>query len=177
MKYAVLIIALVVTSGFTMAQRSSNARTANERATAMAAFTDPGQLATAQSSLENFVATHVNASVMVQRVAAYQEAVKAAQVAAGPQPTSLYEQAQAACAGRGNSIVQAQCNQAFLRDRAGPTPTPVPVVMPDANLYRSSLTSPLVARDAATGWLAASLLILLVLIGLAARSLTRRPSF
>lgn len=150
-----LVAAALIVSGFFA--RAINARDAQVKAAEIVTLDQDGKsTAEAEADLTRYAATHTGASVTLTLSGSFARAsaaAKAAATAPAAQPSSqIYAEAQAACAGRGNSIAQAKCNQDYLASRAGsttPAATPAPVVAPKAADYERVFKSPQWTTDLA----------------------------
>lgn len=150
MKRLILLIALVAFGISGWLTRQSYAATAQSRAAALANVTD-GAVATRQlNDLRSYVVSHSGSSVTVTLTGLYDQAVAQTQTAAVATPSAaLYAQAQAACAGRANATVQAQCNQQYIQTHASPAQA-ASVPGPNLTDYTYRLIAPVVTLDLAT---------------------------
>jgi hypothetical protein len=94
--------------------------------------------------LTDFVHTHMRADVDFELAGSYERALAAAQPAVSGE---VYAQAQAACAGRNDSITQARCVTDFVSRRLPAAPPAQP--MPDRAKFTYAIHSPLWAADLA----------------------------
>lgn len=150
----------------------ANARQAASLRDQVAAKDQAGQDTTSdQVALEQFSHSHMNATVRLELMGSYGRAVAASQPAT---PSgALYAQAQAACAGKSDSIVQAKCVTDYVSKRL-PAPA-APVAPPDRSLFTKEFHSPAWTPDLAGLALLGSLV--LVLIAIFARVLAPRPRY
>lgn len=139
---------LLVASGVQMVAHQHHARTLEKAVQAAdASGQDPAAgLAAAQAYLNK----HMGVSLAIFLQASYDRALQAAQAAANPQSSGeVYAAAQAACAGKADSIVQARCVQAYVSAHAPAAPNPQAVAMPTKADYTKRLSSPTWTADAA----------------------------
>jgi hypothetical protein len=109
-------------------------------------------------ALSQYVTAHMGTSATVTLQASYERAVTAAQTAAagGVAQGQVYAQAQAACAGRNDSIVQAKCVAAYVASHATPASQPQVAATPVLATYQHSYSAPVWTPDVAGGlWLGA----------------------
>ena len=103
-----------------------------------------------QQALATYVSTHMATSRTVLLVGSYNRAVQAAQAAANPASNgSVYAAAQAACASHANSLVQANCVQAYLAAHSSTGTNPQPAATPTKAAYTKSFTAPGWTADSA----------------------------
>jgi hypothetical protein len=127
---------------------------ARNQALVVSTMTEPVTTTAKLNELKRYVMSHSGSSVTVVLTATYNQAVsdvQAAQALAATPSTSLYAQAQAACAGRGvSSITQAQCNQSYIQNHsAGSTTTPT-ATPPSLADYTYPLVAPILTLDGAS---------------------------
>jgi len=125
------------------------------------------------AQLKDFTATHtgVTANVILsgsyeRDVATINAANTAAKAAAVPNQ-QVYADAQAACAGKGNSIVLAKCNQEYLaKHLTAATPAAATQPLPNVADYRRTFPAPLWTTDLAGSMLlGAGICLLAAIIG------------
>ncbi len=132
--------------------RHLNKQEAARQAQALIAADQAGQDTTAPlQSLKDYIKGHMGAKADVTLSAGYERAQAAARVAAQAQAANsqIYAQAQAACAGKSDSITQAKCNQEYLSKHLTSVPPPAPVAEPKLADYQHNLRSPLWTADLA----------------------------
>lgn len=103
------------------------------------------------TTLKDYVKLHMGASVKFTLQSSYDRAnAKAKAAAAATSDNSkIYAAAQAACAGKSDSITQAKCNSAYLAAHLSNLPTPAPVPAPVLASYQYSLRAPIWTPDLA----------------------------
>lgn len=146
----------LVTSAVAMAV---NHASAVSRVTAIVAEDASGKDTTiSRDQLKAYSAAHMNASTSLELTASYNKDVKAAQNAAsGAQATGqVYAQAQAACASKSDSLVQARCVSAYIAAHSTPLAQPKAPVLPDRSKYQYRYGSPAWSLDLAGLSLAAA---------------------
>lgn len=159
MKQTILIVAIIALSVAGWLARASNASYAHDQAVQLSAAAAGSETTAQLNTLKTYVMNHSGTTVTVVLNVAYQQALQAYQAATTPAvPSStLYAEAQAACAGHAIATVQAQCNQQYIVAHSAATTTPT-VPMPVASDYSYRLIAPAFALDAPTGlWLLAFL--------------------
>lgn len=141
-----MALVLIVASA---TQMIAHQRHAHQLQVAVLAADEAGQdtappLATAQAYVHKHMGTNLN--LLLQ--ASYNRAASAAQAAANP-PSSgeVYAAAQAACAGKADSVVQARCVQSYVASHATAAPNPQAVAMPNKTDYTKKLSSPVWTPD------------------------------
>jgi hypothetical protein len=119
-------------------------------------------------SLRSYAATHMGASVTLSLTGSYNRAESSAaaatEAAAKAQSANaqIYANAQQYCMSKANSIVQAECNAAYLQQHLVATPSPTAVAAPKLADYQVSVVAPVWTPDLA-GALFAGALVALVL--------------
>jgi argininosuccinate synthase len=90
------------------------------------------------SQLQAYVKAHMGTTVSYSLTGSYDRAVAAAKSAASAEESNqgVYAAAQAACTSHANSIVQAECNQAYLQSHMSQITPPAPVPAPKLAAYR-----------------------------------------
>ena len=151
MKKHILFAGLaLVLLGAGLIARSMSAREAKSQAAAILATDKASKPTTTElAALQDYVGLHMGSGVTVTLEGTYARDQAAALAASKANDNSkIYADAQAACAGKSDSVTQAKCNQAYLAARlVGPTPTPVPA--PKLANYQYKLTSPAWTPDIA----------------------------
>ncbi len=131
-----------------------NGQAARSKAASIEAADQQGlNTKTELDSLRRYVAGHMGASVKVTLEGSYERAQAAAQKAAADTQAAIakvYVDAQLACVGQKNPVLQAKCNQDYVA--AHPAPATSSVLAPQLADYQYDLRSPLWAPDLA-GWL------------------------
>ena len=123
------------------------------------AGTDP---TAAIASLTSFVKIHMGTSVDFTLTGAYDRAMAAAKASAAPDNTSqVYADAQRACSGKNDSIVQARCNQAYISAHLSTAPAPAPLPEPVLAGYQHKITAPVWTPDLPGALLLGALIALL----------------
>jgi hypothetical protein len=116
------------------------------------------------NNLKLFVGSHMGSGVNFTLQAAYERAQAqarvAAQAAAGT--SRVYADAQAACAGKSDSVTQARCNQSYLAKHLTAMPQPTPVATPKLADYQYIMRAPIWSPDLAGALLAGALAALVV---------------
>ena len=165
MKQTILLVTIVALAVAGLLTRVGNASYARDQATQLSAAAAGPETTAKLNALKTYVMSHSGTTVTVVMTAAYQQALQAYQAATMPTPPSstLYAEAQAACAGRAVATVQAQCNQQFIETHSVATATPT-VPMPAASDYSYRLIAPAFALDAPTGLWALAFLSLVWLV-------------
>jgi len=152
MKQAILFVAIVALAVAGLLTRAGNASYARDQASQLASAAAGPETTAKLNALKSYVMSHSGTTVTVVMTAAYQQALQAYQAATTPTPPSstLYAEAQAACAGHAVATVQAQCNQQFIESHSIVATTPA-VPMPAASDYSYRLIAPALALDAPSG--------------------------
>jgi hypothetical protein len=102
-----------------------------------------------RQELKQYVAAHMNTRVTVALKASYERAYQTADAAANPASNGqVYSQAQAACASKANSIVQAQCVQSYIASHTQPAANPQSVTKPRLSDYVTTYRAPFWTLDA-----------------------------
>jgi hypothetical protein len=152
-KRMLFVLAALALAGAGFYYRTQNAKGAHNRASQIVASDTAGaDTVTAQTDLASYVKQHLGASVSYTLTGSYNRALAAAQASAAAASQAngqIYAAAQAACAGKSDSITQANCNQAYLSTHLVNVPTTTPAPAPDLADYKHSLTSPPFAPDLA----------------------------
>ena len=164
-KRMLFVLAAVVLAVLGLFNASQNGKTARAKAATIVQNDQTGatdQLANAD--LENFVKSHVGATVTYTLTGSYNRAQAAAQAAAAAQTASnnVYAQAQQACSGKTDSITQARCNAQYLANHQPPSPAPSPVPTPKLADYKHTLRSPIWTADLAGAVFLGALLSLIL---------------
>lgn len=164
-----VLVAVILAAAGLYVQWSDTAY-AKSQVQAIEAADQAGQSTTADiASLKTFVANHMGTSVQIQLSGSYHRAQAAASAASNRATTSqqsnaqVYADAQQACMSKANSIVQAECNAAYLQahlNGANPSPTPSPVPQPQLARYQMTLTAPTWTPDLAGSLMVGSILAL-----------------
>jgi hypothetical protein len=103
-----------------------------------------------QQRLKTYASTHMGATTTVFLQGSYARAAQAAQAATNPASGGqVYAAAQAACAGKSDSIVQARCVTAYVNSHSQPAANPQPVAMPLQADYTKTFTAPTFTFDLA----------------------------
>ncbi len=160
--FGAITLVLTVTG---LAAASANATQAQRQAAAITTQDRAGRDATAaRAALQAFVQTHLNASTSLTLSASYQRAQAAAQAAASATVPNaqVYANAQAACAGKSDSITQARCNQQYLATHLVTVSTPTSVLQPKLADYQYTYHSPRWTPDLAGASLAGALVALVL---------------
>lgn len=148
MKKRYLLILAVLAFLFGVIQLARNSNNAIALKNQVLARDAAGQNATTElEDLNKFVKSHMNASITFTRESAYHQAV----ANANPKPAvsgEVYAKAQAACAGRSDSVTQARCVTDYLA-RNAPTTQAQPAALPNVEDYTVSLVSPRYTTDLA----------------------------
>ena len=155
MKFRVLIAVAVLALIGGLAVRSTNARHANQLATAVIVADGSGNPTAAPlANLKAYIKGHQGAHASFTLTKAYNDAVTAAKSAAQIQASNsqIYAAAQAACSGKTDSITQAKCNQAYLQAHLIAEPANAPVTAPALGDYQYHMSAPFWTADLA-GWL------------------------
>lgn len=150
---------------------------ATKQVTAIVAADAAGTDQTAQVALlKAYVASHMGSSTTVQLAGAYARAQAAAAAAAQASAANaqIYAEAQRACAGKSDSIVQARCNQEYLAKRLIVVPQSAPVTAPDPASFVYKFSSPIWYPDLA-GALVLGGLVALVWAFVGGKRRKRRP--
>ena len=165
MKQTIILFAIIALAVAGLLSRSSNASYARDQAMQLSAAPASPETTLKLNALKTYVSSHSGATVTVVMTSAYQQALQAYQAATTPTPpsTTLYAEAQAACAGRAVATVQAQCNQQFIESHSVATTAPN-VPMPAARDYSYRLIAPAFALDGPTGFWTLSFLGLIWLL-------------
>jgi hypothetical protein len=166
MKNTVLILLIAVLIGAGFVVRVSNASYATTQAKLLAAEPVSSTMTTQLNALKEYVSNHSGSTVTVELTMAYDDAVQQAQTAAssGSTPSgALYAAAQAACAGKTISTVQAQCNEEYLQTHSTPSTDAAPVVQPKLSDYTYHFVAPMLTLDLATILWAFAFITILVL--------------
>jgi hypothetical protein len=96
-----------------------------------------------QEVLSAYVKAHMATSRTVFLAASYNAAAQAAQAAASPASNGqVYADAQASCASHANSLVQANCVQAYLSTHSASGTNPQAVATPTKAAYTKSFMAP-----------------------------------
>ena len=149
-KVLIVVAVLLAAGGFYVA--SSSKQEASKQVKAIVAADLLAQdVAPQLKTLKDYVAGHMGAGATITLSGAYQRAQAAAQAAASVQNSNsqIYAQAQAACAGKSDSITQAKCNQDFLASHLQNVPPPVAVPQPKLADYQYQYRAPLWTADTA----------------------------
>jgi hypothetical protein len=103
------------------------------------------------ADLGTYVKSHMGATVSYTLTGSYNRAVAAAKSSAAAEESNqgVYAAAQAACMSHANSIVQAECNQAYLQSHATELQSPAPVATPKLASYEYTVKSPFWTPDLA----------------------------
>lgn len=148
---------------------SANARTAKDKARQIvAADQESLDTKTAQRELADYVYSHMNSSVQYTLRGSFDRATETVHLANQPQVSGqVYQQAQAACAGRADSIAQSRCVTGYLSQHAPTNPSSTPAELPKLADFTIALHAPrwtpdlaglsllaAMATAALTGWLA-----------------------
>ncbi|HEX7259308.1 MAG TPA: hypothetical protein VF272_00025 [Candidatus Saccharimonadia bacterium] len=102
-----------------------------------------GNVSDKQRELIAYVRNHMRTSTSYMLEGSYGRAVSSAQAAAIPGGNGkVYADAQAACAGRADSVAQARCVQNFLAAHVVPAANPQSVALPAKSEYSVKLSAP-----------------------------------
>lgn len=127
---------------------------------------DLAATSTAQSipDLQTYVKSHMGTTVSYTLTGSYNRAVAAAKAAAAAEESNqgVYAAAQAACMSHANSIVQAECNQAYLQSHLTELKTPAPVATPKLAAFQFTVKSPFWTPDLAGALMLGAIASLLV---------------
>jgi hypothetical protein len=105
---------------------------------------------TQQQSLLQYTQAHMAVSETIFLAGSYNRAVQAADAAANPASNGqIYSEAQAACASHANSIVQADCVQAYVAAHSTPSTDPQAVTQPTKAAYTKTFKAPGWTTDSA----------------------------
>ena len=151
-KRILFIIFAVVLLGAGIVYRAASAHEARAEADKIVAADLAGQdTSSAITTLKAFAAGHMGASVNFTLKGSYDRAQAAAAAAANtPAPNAqVYADAQRACSGKSDSIVQAKCNQAYVAAHLTAVATPTPVPAPKLAGYQYAVVAPLWTPDLA----------------------------
>ncbi len=110
-----------------------------------------------QATLKAYAAAHMGAAASVTLNGSYNRAQAAARIAAqsaSNASTQVYADAQKACSGKADSLVQAHCNQAYLAAHLPLVPTPATVAAPELAQYQYHYSAPVWTADLAGALLA-----------------------
>lgn len=149
-KLFLLIAAVALVSGLGL--RHQNSQTLHSLAEAVVAADAAGQdVAAPLARVQKFASDHMSAPLRIVLQASHRRATELAQTSAQPGVTNakVYAEAQAACAGRGDSVTQARCNQDYVSKHLAPATIPTPVVAPKLSDYTHEIRSPLWTPDLA----------------------------
>lgn len=165
MKQTILLVAIVALAIAGLLSRSSNASYARDQAMQLSSLAAGTETTAKLNSLKTYVMGHSGTTVTVVMTVAYQQALQAYQASVTPTPPSstLYAEAQAACAGRAVATVQAQCNQQYIEAHSVVATTPS-LPMPAASNYSYRFIAPAFALDGPTGLWTLSFLGLIWLV-------------
>lgn len=146
------ILGILFLFGSAFSVRAQNHNTAVLRASTVVAADRAGEpIAPLLESLKKYVRTHTGSSVVLSLPGSYSRALSAAQASGQPTATgALYAEAQAACAGKADSVRQAKCVQEFVSARLVTTPEQPTVLPPNPEDYVIRLKAPAIAPDLAT---------------------------
>lgn len=151
-KRILFIVAGIVLAAAGIYVRATNAHEARIQADKIvAADTAGADTAPAIASLKDYAALHMGASVKFTLQGSYNRAKAAAEASAASASANskIYAAAQAACAGKSDSITQAKCNQAYIAAHLSTAPTPAPVPAPALAAYQQSVKAPFWTPDLA----------------------------
>jgi hypothetical protein len=166
---------LLIVAGIIVAYR--NYQEANRLAAAVTTA-DAAAVDTTASlvALKTYVATHMGAAASLTLTGSYARAQEAARAQAAAQAANsqVYAQAQAACAGKSDSITQAKCVQSYLAQHVVSQPNPTPVVEPVLANYQYRYRAPLWTPDLAGGLMLAGAAVVVWLMGGGVRRRLRR---
>jgi hypothetical protein len=114
------------------------------------------------ADLTDYVKLHMGTSVEFTLKGSYDRAMAAAKASVAPDNSSqVYADAQRACSGKSDSIVQARCNQAYISAHLVTTPAPSPLPEPVLANYQHKITAPTWTPDLPGALLLGALIALL----------------
>jgi hypothetical protein len=146
---AILLLIAVAMFGAGFYAQQGNSKESSRRVQAILTADLAGKNVSGDvDSLTDYVGKHMGSSIDFSLTGSFNRAEDAFQAyqtaaAAAQQANSqIYAQAQAACAGKDDSIVQARCNTAYLNAHLQNVHIPDPVPEPQAADYYYKLVSP-----------------------------------
>jgi hypothetical protein len=150
MKLRYAIIATVVVGLVGIFLLGNNAKRANLIKSQILAKDEAGEDVEQDiERLARFSARHMNSSVELYLETGYKRATSEAYAAAQPDVNGqVYAEAQSACAGRSDSITQAECVRSYASARLTPAEQK-PIVLPDRSRYEFAFKSPIWTPDLA----------------------------
>lgn len=149
-RYAfILSFSLIIVGVIAMALNHSSA--ASQATSIVAADAASKDTTLLRDQLKNYSSAHMNAATALELNSSYNRDVKVAQDAAsGAQATGqVYAQAQAACASKSDSLVQARCVAAFVATHSAPLAQPKAPLLPERSKYSYHFPSPAWTADLA----------------------------
>ncbi len=129
-----------------------------------------------REDIKQYSANHMGADATFELTASYNRDLATAQAAAagGSAEGSVYAAAQAACAGKADSIVQAKCVTSYVSAHAAPASGPQAPTLPVRTSYRYSYHAPVWTPDLpGISFLAAAASLITVISMLAMRLFSR----
>jgi hypothetical protein len=155
-KRTLFVLAALVLAGAGVYARQLSADKAHSLASQVVSedVSDASVTATLDS-LKSFVVSHMGASTSITLSGSYNRAdatsLAATQAAAKAEAANaqIYANAQQYCSSKANSIVQADCNAAYLQQHLVATPAPAAVAAPKLSDYKIALMSPVWTPDLA----------------------------
>ena len=172
MKARYLLILSVIAAGFSAQQIIAHRAHAGDIEEAIRAQDQTGTDSSAdQAVLKAYTAKHMGTGTTVFLEESYKKATAAAQAASNPNSNGqIYAAAQAACAGRADSVTQSKCVQNYLATHSAPNPNPQPVVMPKKSDYEKKFDAPAWTADTA----GIAFLVAIALLGMSASLVVNR---
>ena len=153
MKPVFFISSTILLSAFALGTQTHNHSEAVQRASIVVAADRAGTSTDiALKQLRKFVSSHTGSTVTLTLSGSYTRAQTAAEESARSQGGTgqLYAEGQQKCAGKANSIVQANCVQTYVSQHLATISTPVAVAPPNPKDYILNLKAPAFALDFAT---------------------------
>jgi hypothetical protein len=122
------------------------------------------------ANAQTYASQHMATSSSVFLSGSYDRAMATSTAASNPASNgAVYAQAQASCAGKADSIVQAKCVSAYVAAHAAPSANPQAVATPTKEAYTKPITAPAWTPDSVgitllAGLVAAAMGLYLVII-------------